>query len=87
MLILNKKDEYTAPMLKLHIHPGSQNSQKVIAIAEHLQIPHEKVVVDLFKGEQQSPEFLAKNPAGAVPLLEDEGFFLRESNAIAQYLN
>lgn len=78
---------YDDTMLKLHVHPASQNSQKVIAIAEHLQIPHEIVEVNLFKGEQQSPEFLAKNPAGMVPLLEDEGFYLRESNAIAQYLN
>lgn len=75
-------------MLKLYVHPFSQNCQKVMAVADHLQVPYEKIEVDLLQGQQRQPEYLAKNPMGTVPLLEDDdGFVLRESNAIALYLN
>lgn len=75
-------------MLKLYVHPQSQNCQKVLAVAQYLDVPHEKIEVDLFKGAQRQPDYLAKNPMGTVPLLEDDdGFILRESNAIALYLN
>ena len=43
--------------------------------------------VAIFRGESHGPEFLAKNPAGAVPVLEPEpGKFIAESNAILCYL-
>ena len=43
-------------------------------------------VVDLFKGEQNSEEYLKLNPLNKVPLLVDDGFVITESRAIAQYL-
>jgi glutathione S-transferase len=59
---------------------------KVIALAEHLKIEHETQIVDLTKGEQMKPEFTALNPNQRMPVLQDDGFVLWESNAILHYL-
>lgn len=42
--------------------------------------------IDLFKGEQNSPEFLAINPAHCIPTLKDGDFVVWESRAIMQYV-
>jgi glutathione S-transferase len=73
-------------MMKLHTFPPSPNSRKVIALAEHLGIPLEIVPIDLLKGEQRDPKFLAINPNGMIPTLVDGDFVLWESNAIMQYV-
>ncbi|HLK86546.1 MAG TPA: glutathione S-transferase family protein [Candidatus Binataceae bacterium] len=72
--------------MKLHVFPPSPRAMKVIALAEHLQIEHETRIVDLTKGEQMKPDFTALNPNQRMPVLEDDGFVLWESNAILQYL-
>jgi glutathione S-transferase len=72
--------------MKLYYHPASPNARRVIAVAEHLRIPLEMKLVDMFKGEQDQPEYLRLNPNGMVPLLEDGDFRLFESNAIMQYI-
>ena len=59
---------------------------KAIALAEHLQIEYETRIIDLTKGDQMKPEFTALNPNQRMPVLEDDGFVLWESNAILQYL-
>jgi glutathione S-transferase len=51
-----------------------------------LEIPFEPVVVSLPKGDTRTPGFLAKNPFGKIPVLEDGDFRLRESSAICTYL-
>ena len=52
-----------------------------------LGVPFERIEYDLDKRETRTPEFLAKNPNGRVPVLElDDGSFLAESNAILWYL-
>lgn len=51
-----------------------------------LGIDLELVTVDLYKGDQRKPEYLAINPMGRVPVLEDSGFILWESHAIMAYL-
>jgi glutathione S-transferase len=51
-----------------------------------LDVPFEPVVVSIQKGETRSPEFLAKNPFGKIPVLEDGDVRLRESSAICTYL-
>ena len=73
-------------MIRLHVFPPSPNAIKVIAAAHHLGIEFEPRIVDLTKGEQQKPEFVALNPNRKMPVLEEDGFVLWESNAIAQYL-
>src|SRR5215470_15231623 len=51
-----------------------------------LDISFEPVVVSLLKGEARTPEFLAKNPFGKIPVLEDGDIRVRESTAICSYL-
>jgi glutathione S-transferase len=72
--------------MKLYFHPMSGNSRRVLLVATHLDVPLERVVVDLAKGEQREAPYLSRNPNGRVPLLDDDGFLLWESRAIMQYL-
>ena len=73
-------------MMKLYGFPPSPNTWKVRAVAHHLGIPLEFSFVDLSKGEQRKPGYLAINPSGRTPTLVDGDFILPESNAIMQYL-
>ena len=73
-------------MLNLYVFPPSPRAFKVIALAAHLGIDYEKRIVDLTKGEQRRPEFTALNPNQRMPVMEEDGFVLWESNAILQYL-
>jgi glutathione S-transferase len=72
--------------VKLYYHPMSGNSRRVLLAATHLDVPLERIVVDLPKGEQRQAAHLGRNPNGRVPVLEDQGFVLWESRAIMQYL-
>lgn len=72
--------------MKLYQSPFSSASFKVRAVIHELGIPCELVDVNMMKGEHKSPAFLAMNPNGKVPTLEDEGHSLWESNAILCYL-
>ncbi|MBU6297425.1 MAG: glutathione S-transferase family protein [Alphaproteobacteria bacterium] len=72
--------------LKIHAFPNSPRGFKVLAAANYLELDYEFQFVDLGKGDQKKPEFLALNPNGRMPVLEEEGFVLWEPNAILQYL-
>ena len=72
--------------MRLYYHPVSTCSRRVLMAAHHLEIKVDLVLVDLFKAEQNSPEFLKLNPNHRVPVLEHDGFILWESYAIMQYL-
>ncbi len=72
--------------MRLHVFPPSPRATKVIALANHLGLDCEIRIVDQFKGEQHTPGFAALNPNERMPVLEDDGFVLWESNAILQYL-
>ena len=73
-------------MLKLHYHPFSTFARRVrIALIEK-HIPAELVEVDMVARAHRSPAYLALNPYGRVPTLEDDGFVLYESTAILEYL-
>lgn len=72
--------------MKLYYSPLSANSLKVRVTAALLGIPLELQNVELPKGEQRRPEFLAVNPMGKVPVLVDGDFVLPESIAIMIYL-
>lgn len=72
--------------MKLYTFPPSPNCQKVAALAYELGLTLEIIPVNIFKGDSRLPDYLAKNPNGRVPLLEDGDFLLWESNAIVTYL-
>jgi len=72
--------------MKLHVTPPSPRAFKVIAVMNHLGLEAELAMVDLLGGDQLKPAFLALNPNHRMPVLEDDGFVLWESNAIMQYL-
>ena len=74
-------------MYTLYSMRRSGNSYKVRLALAQLQIPYRLVEVDILRGESRTPEFLAKNPSGQVPLLEvAPGRFIAESNAILWYV-
>jgi glutathione S-transferase len=72
--------------MKLYGFPASPNTWKVRALAAYLKTPLEFEFVDLIKGAQFAPAYLALNPAGRTPTLVDGDFTLWESNAIMQYI-
>jgi len=72
--------------MKLYGFPGSPNTWKVRAVAAHLGLAVQDVLVDLSKGEQRSPDYRALNPTGRTPTLVDGDLVLWESTAIMQYL-
>ena len=73
--------------MRLYDYGPSQNCFKVRLLAAHLGLRLESVPVAIFKGEAALPDFVAKNPMGAVPVLEtDAGDLLPESNAILAFL-
>jgi glutathione S-transferase len=49
-------------------------------------VPYKLVLVDMSNGEHKSPEHLEKQPFGQVPYIDDDGFTLYESRAIARYV-
>jgi len=74
-------------MHTLYSMQRSGNSYKVRLALARLGIPYKLVEVDILQGESRTPEFLAKNPSGQIPLLEvAPGRFLAESNAILWYV-
>jgi glutathione S-transferase len=72
--------------MKLYAFPPSPNTWKVRAFAHQLGVPLELEIVDLTKGAQRKPEYLALNPTGRTPTLVDGDLKLWESTAIMQYL-
>jgi glutathione S-transferase len=74
-------------MYTLYFMRRSGNSYKVRMALAQLGIPYQLIEVDILRGESRTPEFLAKNPSGQVPLLEvAPDRYLAESNAILWYV-
>src|SRR6185295_9799295 len=73
-------------MLKIWGRVSSINVQKVVWCAEELGLAYERVDVGGKFGGNDKPEYLAMNPNGLVPVIDDDGFILYESNAIVRYL-
>jgi glutathione S-transferase len=73
-------------MIKVWGRNTSVNVQKVTWAVGELNLPHERIDVGGSFGKNKEPPYLAMNPNGLVPTLEEEGFFLWESNSIVRYL-
>ncbi len=73
--------------MKLYYFPVAPNPTKVLIYLKEKGIDIEMQLVDLRQGEQNGPEHLARNPRGALPVLElDDGEYLTESLPIIEYL-
>jgi glutathione S-transferase len=72
--------------VKLYQSQFTTAGLKVSAVIHELGIACESVNVSMSKGEHKLPAFLAMNPNGKIPVLDDDGFYVWESNAILCYL-
>ena len=72
--------------MRLHLFPPSSRALAVVALKNHLALECELAPVDLGRGDQLAPGYVALNPNRKVPTLDDDGFVLWESNAILFYL-
>jgi len=72
-------------MIKLYYSPGACSLAPHVVL-EEIGAPYETEAVNLKAGEQRRPEFLARNPKGAVPALDTDHGVLTENVAILTYL-
>ncbi|UZE22262.1 glutathione S-transferase [Pseudomonas sp. B21-056] len=73
-------------MLKIWGRKNSSNVRKALWCAEELGLAFEAIDAGGAFGVVDTPEYRAKNPNGRVPMIEDDGFVLWESNTIVRYL-
>jgi len=74
-------------MLKLMHHWKSSASRRVRLCLAEKNLPYEGILVNLLEGQHNTPEFLALNPNGVVPLLIDGSRVIYESSTICEYLD
>ncbi|KPD13932.1 glutathione S-transferase family protein [Phaeobacter sp. 11ANDIMAR09] len=72
--------------IRIHSFPLSGHAHRVELFASLAGIAHEVINVDLASGEQKGEAFLALNPAGQVPVIEDGDTVITDANAILVYL-
>jgi glutathione S-transferase len=72
--------------MKLYYHPLSGHAHRVHLFLSLLGVAHELVPVDLMAGAHKAPPFLQMNRFGQVPVLDDDGTIVSDSNAILVYL-
>lgn len=72
--------------MKLYVHPISGHCHRVQLFLGLAGVEHTLVHVDLPGGEHKRPAFLALNPFGQVPVLDDDGALIADSNAILVYV-
>lgn len=73
--------------MKLYSYPSAPNPRRVLIFAAEKGLTLEIVEINIRAGEQKSPDFLARNPSGKIPVLElDDGTHIAESVAISRYL-
>jgi glutathione S-transferase len=74
-------------MIKIWGRNTSSNVQKAMWAIGELGLPHERIDIGGPYGQNREPKYLAMNPNGLVPTLEeDNGFLLWESNSVVRYL-
>jgi len=74
-------------MPTLYDNKLSRNGYKIRLLAAHIGLKLNRVEIDILKGESRKPDFVAKNVAGRIPVLElEDGSDMAESNAILFFL-
>ncbi|MGZ0784729.1 glutathione S-transferase [Pseudomonas sp. TKO26] len=74
------------PPIKFYNFPRSGHAHRVELMLSLLDLPSETIFVDLAKGAHKQADFLALNVFGQVPVIDDQGVVLADSNAILVYL-
>lgn len=72
--------------MKLYHYALSGHAHRAALFLSLLDIPHQLIEVDMAAGAHKQPDFLALNPFGQVPVLDDDGVVIADSNAILVYL-
>jgi glutathione S-transferase len=72
--------------IKLYDMDRSGHAHRVRLFLSFLEQPYESIKVDLVAGEHRSPEFLAMNPLGQIPVLVDDDVVIADSTAALVYL-
>jgi glutathione S-transferase len=72
--------------MKLYLFPPSPRVLAIVALKNHLALNCEVQPIDLGRGDQLAPRYVALNPNKKMPTLEDDGFVLWESNAILFFM-
>ena len=74
--------------MKLYQDPAgfSPRAKRVRLVCNEVGEPLEVVALDPSKGEWRAPPYLAKNPMGKIPTIEDDGYVLWESPAILHHV-
>ncbi|KAM3082616.1 hypothetical protein ACMFMF_002273 [Clarireedia jacksonii] len=73
--------------IKLYGMHQATCTQRVLATLAELGVTDfEFVVINALKNEQRNPSYLALQPWGKIPLLDDDGYLVYESRAICKYL-
>ncbi|MDG2303729.1 MAG: glutathione S-transferase family protein [Candidatus Binatia bacterium] len=73
--------------MRLYDYLPSGNGYKIRLLLTQLDVPFERIELDIVDGATRTDAYLEKNPNGRIPLLEtDEGVHLAESNAILFFL-
>jgi len=84
---MTKKGFREGNIIKIWGRKTSSNVQKVMWAVGEIGLPHERIDIGGPFGKNRDPAYLAMNPNGLVPTLEEEdGFLLWESNTIVRYL-
>ncbi|KAJ7443704.1 glutathione S-transferase [Mycena latifolia] len=73
-------------ILKLYGGAQATCTRRVATVLHELKVPFELIEVDLMGGEHKTPAYLAKQPFGQIPYIDDDGFILYETRAICRYI-
>ena len=83
---MNRKFPQKCSPIKLYRHAKSGHCHRAELMLALLDLPYESIDVDLAGGAHELPEFLKLNPFAQVPVIDDNGVVLSDSNAILVYL-
>lgn len=82
----NQPNTTAKMVLKIHGVKSSTCTRRVLTALYEKGVPYEFVPVNFANGEHKSPKHMALQPFGKVPAMDDDGFILFESRAIAKYI-
>lgn len=73
-------------VLKIYGHIAALSAQRVLIVAEKLNVPYELITIDFANNEHKTPQYLSHRPFGQLPYIEDDGIEVYESRAICRFI-